>query len=163
MKAAIASAVLAAIATGAPNPVTAPATISVDVNSWGRRVVEWSIDARGEGRYSAVEPNAFARDARWVVRRVAVGPKGYRQLRALLASVERRGAGALPCTIAVTDGPYGDVRWSGPGGERHAIRYLAGCREPATQNAVDAIFNAGALIRRWSAKGEIIEDRKVTP
>ncbi|TGX53587.1 hypothetical protein E5A73_12230 [Sphingomonas gei] len=162
MKAAIALALVAAIATSTPDTVPTPATISMDMNSWGRRVSEWSIDPRGNGHYAAAVPNGFARDAHWIVRRVAAGPEGYRQLRAVLSGVERRAGGALPCTVAITDGAYGEVRWARPGGKPHAIGYLAGCREPATQTAVGAIIKADALVRRWSAKGRIIEDRKVT-
>lgn len=164
MKAAIASALMAATAAGGPDTSPPPAgTISMEMNSWGKRVSEWSIDPRGNGRYAAVLPNAFARDAHWIVRRVAVGPAGYRALRATLAHVERRPAGALPCTIAITDGAYGQVRWTQLRGKHHAVDYTAGCREPATQSAVGAIMKADAMVRRWSAGGRIIEDRKVTP
>ena len=163
MKAAIALALAAASGASGPNTPPAPSgTISMDMKSWGRRVSEWSVDARGNGRFASAAPNAFAREPRWIVRRVAVGPTGYRRLHAALAGVERRAAGALPCTVAITDGAYGEVRWARPGGKPHAIGYLAGCREPATQAAVDAIMKAEAIVRRWSAKGRIIEDRKVT-
>ena len=162
MKAAIALALVAATAASARDAVPAP-IISMDTNSWGRRVSQWSVDAQGNGRYAAAVPNVFARDARWIVRRVAAGREGYRRLRAALDRIERRAAGELPCTVAITDGAYGAVRWTRPGGKPHAVRYLAGCREPATQAAVGAIMKADALVRGWSAKGRIIEDRKVTP
>lgn len=164
MKAAIALALMAATAAGGPDTVPAPAgTISMEMNSWGRRVSEWSIDPRGNGRYAAAVPNVFARDAHWIIRKVAVGPAGYRELRGVLAAVEHRPAGALPCTVAITDGAYGQIHWAGSGGKHHAVSYLAGCREPATQSAVGAIMKADAMMRRWSAGGRIIEDRKAMP
>ncbi|MDT8760386.1 hypothetical protein MZO42_16920 [Sphingomonas psychrotolerans] len=164
MKAAIALALMAATAAGGPDTIPAPAgTISMEMNSWGKRVSDWSIDPGGNGRYAAAVPTVFAPDAHWIVRKVAVGPAGYRKLRGALAAVEHRPAGALPCTIAITDGAYGQVRWTQLRGKHRAVDYTAGCREPATQSAVGAIMKADAMMRRWSAGGRIIEDRKVKP
>jgi hypothetical protein len=164
VKAAIALALIAATAASGRDAAPVPSgKISMDVNSWGKRVSEWAVDAHGNGHYAAAVPNVFARDAHWIVRRVAVGPSGYRELRVALAGVERQRAGALPCTVAITDGAYGEIRWAGPGGKQHSVGYLAGCREPRTQSAVGAIMKAEAMVRRWSAKGAIIEDRKVRP
>lgn len=125
-------------------------------DSWGRPVSSWTLDARGNGRYTRAEPDA-ANPARIVTRSFAAGSSGFRRVRILLGRVEARMGRELPCTQRITDQNYGEIRWARRDGRGNALRYDTGCRDSASRRLLADIQGAEAVVARWAAAGPIVE------
>jgi hypothetical protein len=153
----LAAALLPGCAAPPPPGDSAPAAtgIAMDRNSWGRPVARWTIDAMGKGSYTVPEPDVFNAD-RLVTRGFSVGPAGFAELRALLAPAEAQAGRDLPCGERITDQYYGTVRWGAA-----ALRYDAGCRNPAAVRLVAALEQAERRVADWAAHGPILETVKV--
>ena len=134
--------------------------IAMDVNSWGRPVSRWTIDANGNGRYSAPEPGVYDAE-RIVTRAFAAGNAGFGKIRALLGPVEAHAGKDLPCADRITDQHYGTVRWEGPEGAAATLAFDTGCRDAATRALTERIERADAEMRAWAASGTVVETRKV--
>ena len=133
--------------------------IGMDMNSWGRRMSEWTIDAAGNGRYTLGEPNPFDPE-RMVTRRFAAGAQGFAEVRTMLAGAERYAGGEIPCTVDVTDGAYGQLHWT-RAGETVSAHYTQGCGEQAAKDLVAAIERADAIVRGWAMEGTVVDTKPV--
>lgn len=163
MKIVIASLLALAAAQDQP-PAMAPAAqlnaIEMDINSWGRVVARWSIDARGDGRYTLPEPEAM-NPKRLVTRSFAAGSGGFRRVRILLGRAEARMGRQMPCAQRITDMHYGTVNWRRRDGRANALSYDMGCREYATRQVLDDIVKADAIVAAWAKDGPVVETEEV--
>ena len=164
--------VAAALLLGAPAALAQPVpagpmaasgtTIEMETLTWGRPLARWSIDSKGVLIFTTPEPDPFKAE-RLVTRRHDAGAKGYAQIHKLTqrarALASARG-GEMPCTRAITDAPYGELRWTGPGGARETLKFYTACEEAAARRILGQLAEAEALAARWRDAGEIIETRK---
>ena len=139
-------------------PAPRLASIEVETTSWGRLVARWSIDAHGELRYTAPEPDVF-NPVRFVTRRYAAGTEGFRRIRVMLGTAELRAGHRMPCTQRITDAIYGDVRWTQPNRRVTTLSFYSECTEFTTRRVTGQIRSAQMLADQWANKGEVIETR----
>lgn len=161
MKIVIASLLALAAAQDQPlamQPAARLDAIEMNINSWGHLVARWSIDARGDGRYTLPEPEAM-NPRRLVTRSFAAGSAGFRRVRILLGRAEARMGRPMPCAQRITDMHYGTVHWQRRDGRANALGYDMGCREYATRQVLDDLVKADAIVAGWARNGPIIETR----
>ncbi len=136
--------------------------IAMETHSWGRPVAAWTIDAAGNGRYTAPEPEVHAAK-RLVTRSFAAGTSGFRRLRTLLGNAEVRAGRALPCIQRITDMVYGEVRWTRFDGRSSEFRFDAGCRDFSVRRVLAELKQADDLVAGWAANGPVVETKDVNP
>lgn len=152
---------IAMLAVAAPQQLREPAPrlerIEMESTSWGRLVSRWSIDARGN--FAQTVPDNLYQPKQFVTRSYAVGTAGFRRMRVLLGLAETRGGHRMPCTQAMTDAIYGEVKWVQPGGRARTLNFYTACREYGTRQVVAQIAKARQLADEWAKLGSITETR----
>lgn len=134
--------------------------IAMATHSWGRPVSAWSIDAAGNGRYTAPQPGVH--DAkRLVTRSFAAGTAGFRRLRTLLGRAEMRAGHDFPCIRRITDQVYGEVRWTRFDGRASELRFDTGCQDLAARRLFGELKQADDLVAGWAANGPVVESKEV--
>lgn len=139
-------------------PAPRLASITVETTSWGKLIARWSIDARGELRYTSPEPDIY-NPVRFVTRRYAAGTAGFRRIRVMLGTAEVRAGHNMPCTQRITDATYGEVRWTRPNRRVSKLNFYSECNQFATRRVTGQIAKADALAAQWARSGVIIETR----
>jgi len=155
---------VAMVAAAAPQQLREPAPrlerIEMTTTTWGRPLVNWSIDARGNFTLTQAEPDAFE-PRQFVTRSYAAGTAGFRQMRVLLGVPETRAGHRMPCTITMTDQVSGTVKWVPASGRTYALDFYTACKEYATRQALTQIGKAGQLASEWAKLGTVTETRAV--
>jgi hypothetical protein len=162
----LACAALAACSTDRPAagaaPVSALRSISVETNSWGKPITDWTIGRDGNGRYtfSRDVPGGRFRDYDLVTRRFAVGAADFAKVEALLAGARAYAGGAIPCTLQISDGLYGRIAWS-EGGEALGVPFNVGCLSPTANAIYRQLHDAREHVKTMAEAGETIEVKQV--
>lgn len=103
-----------------PPSATPPSTsvqITSETNSWGNPVSGWSISRDGSGwTMSMVGRPSSAEGYMKVTREWGPAAGRFAQVESLLRDAEAYAGDAktrreIPCTLTLTDGPYGEVTW----------------------------------------------------
>ncbi|WP_066798262.1 hypothetical protein [Sphingomonas soli] len=159
------------LAIGAPSaaqratetrPAAQAEAIELEMWTWGRPMTRWSITPAGALTFTTPEPDPFKAE-RMVTRRYQAGETGYARIRTLTseAAMIAAVAGAeLPCTRAITDAPYGELRWTGGDGQRRTLRFYTACEEADARRIIGQLQQADDLAIAWRDAGEIVETRK---
>jgi hypothetical protein len=143
-------------------PATALQSISVQTNSWGKPITDWTIGRDGQGRYtfSRDVPGGGFRDYDLVTKRFAVGAADFARVEALLAGARVYAGGEIPCTLQISDGLYGRIAWS-EGGEPLAVPFNVGCLSPTASAIYARLFDAREHVKSLADGGETIEVKQV--
>lgn len=118
------------------------------VNSWGRLVSAWSIDARGSVRYSHFvgrNGSYFQGDA--LVRRFRISVEERVLIDALLAPARKASRKPLACGPRITDAPYGRIAWAGTAAH---IDFDFGCQSKRLRKVFAALNKASAQMQKWA-------------
>lgn len=149
-------------ATLPAGPAPMPRAVDADVNSWGKPLAAWHVDASGGGWYrraEQVERGGF-HDYRLVTRKLAIGEEGFRALVAILEPAEPFSVRPLDCRREITDQPYGTVAWTYPAGAQ-ALRYDLGCRGAHSDVVYGAIGSAMKHIESLAHDAPVVETKTV--
>lgn len=141
----------------APTPGAGAPTISFDISSWGKPLVQWELAPDGTGTYveSKQGDGGFSHYI-LTKRRLNAGAEGYADVRALLAGAERYAGRELPCKLQITDQAYGKLAWDGA-----ATSFNYGCRSAQADAVLAAIEKANQRLKIEADKGEILSTEQV--
>lgn len=137
-----------------------PDQVSMSTYSWGKVISEWMLRPDGSGRFTSTRQlsNSF-NDYAIVTRRLDAAPGRFDQIGALLREAEPYAGKELPCRLAFTDGPYGEVTWVHDGvTDTLGVQYA--CRSPEADRVYDQLNAAQALVEKWAAQAPIMDERK---
>ena len=163
---ALAGAALAGCSTHRPEPAGARdftlRSLSVETNSWGKPVTNWTIGRDGVCRYSFSRdvPGGGFRDYDLVTRRFAVSAANFAKVEGLLAGARSYAGAEIPCTLQITDGLYGRIGWS-DGSAPRTVAFNVGCLSPTAETIYRRLRDAQDLVKSLADAGETIEVEEV--
>jgi hypothetical protein len=147
-----------------PPPVAAatPADqVHVTINSWGRPVFDWTLNADGSGVYKASHRGSKSfTDYVVETRRLDPAAGRFDQVTALLKMAEAYGGKTLPCKLEITDMPYGTVSWRREGVVRE-LPIQVGCTSPQADAVYEQIRAADTLAAGWAKDAPVIDQAAV--
>lgn len=148
-------------ATAIP-PVPEIQSISVQMNSWGKLVSDWTIRRDGEGRYTFSRDVAGGgfRNYDLVMKRFAVSADDFAKVETLLTPAHPFAGGKIPCRLELTDGVYGRIAWS-DGGEPRGVPFDFGCLSRTAESIYRGLMDAQEHVQALAEAGEIVEVEEV--
>ena len=137
-------------------------SLSVETNSWGKPVTNWTIGADGEGRYSFSRdvPGGGFRDYDLVTMRFAVSAANFAKVEGLLAEARPFAGAQIPCTLRITDGLYGRIGWN-DGAAPLTVPFNVGCLSPTAEAIYHRLRDAQDLVKALADAGETVEVQEV--
>lgn len=162
----LAAAALAGCSPKHPEPgIPSPAgleSVSVQTNSWGKPVTDWTLARSGEGRYSFsrdVEGGTF-HDYDFVTKRVAGSAADFAEVAGLLDRARAHAGGEIPCRHEISDGIYGRIAWT-EAGETKEVKFNFGCLSAEANLIYRRLYGAQGHVKALAEKGEVLEIREV--
>lgn len=126
--------------------------ISMESYSWGRLSWKWAINSDGSGELTSTTSRSNnSSDRVAVVKHWGASPGRYEKIRDMLAPAKAYAGKTLPCSLAITDLPYGNVAWR-HGDSKQALSFDLGCRSDEANKLYGQMRAAYGLISTWSAE-----------
>ncbi len=119
---------LSACATAPSAPAPDVTSISVDISSWGYLQERWTISSNGEATFESKQ-RGDRLDTAPRSQTFTFTPADFERVRSALAPNERFIDSGLACDVAMTDAPYGKVRWRRADGTEQEVSYYTACRD----------------------------------
>ena len=149
------------LAGAAPPPAE---RIAMTAKSWGRPLIEWSIEPDGAITRTVAQDRGSTDFRRYTLVTTTLPPSAprYRWVAQQLAPVRARLSRPLPCEQRMTDQVYGEVSW-GTRGSAVTLAYDNGCTDAETRAVLRRLQQADAQVARWAAGAPVASTREITP
>jgi len=132
----------------APAQVPAYEAIAFDINSWGRPMGSWEVQADGTVSHLKIEGSVF--NAHKVEhRKFTVDAAAYAKLAALAARLPQPRLTRDGCKERATDLPYGTLSLT-RGGAEEEVRFDLGCLDAAYQAFFGQLRAMDDLVGAWA-------------
>jgi hypothetical protein len=139
-------------------PAPAADAVSFELNSWGRLLSSWTLNADGSGeRVTARQAKgATFGDVDRDLQKLGPDPARYRRLLEALRPARAYAGREVPCGPRMTDLPYGELTWRHAGAAR-SIRFDSGCSSSTARKVLASVHAADELMAKWAADAPKVE------
>ncbi|HEX5182528.1 MAG TPA: hypothetical protein VFW19_05175 [Allosphingosinicella sp.] len=136
-----------------------PDSLSFEAASWGRTLVQWTVERAGTGRYTTSRkvPSGDSSHYDLVTRSFRISADDYGRLEVLLRPARTYAGKDLPCRHVLEDRVYGVVRW---GGEQQ-LAFNFGCLSKKVVPIYQSFRDADMLVRRLAEAGIVVETKEL--
>ncbi len=144
-----------------PAKAAAPAIAQVgaEVKSWGVTLRQWTVDASGNVEHSSGGgPGVDLSKVVVEVRRTKLSQAQLDAVRGAIGRVKTILAQPEHCDQMMTDGPYGNFRWS-EGGKTQDLKFSANCVAGRDAHLATAIFDADEIVTKAARLTQPVERR----
>lgn len=136
----------------APQAAAEPAyrAVAFEINSWGRLLGSWAVEADGTVRHTKIDGSPFGAH-RVEQRAFTIDAAGYARLAAIAAELPQPRLDRAQCKERATDLPYGTLRLTTGKGEE-AVSFDTGCLDAPYKEFVGKLRAMDALVEAWAER-----------
>ncbi|HEY6815567.1 MAG TPA: hypothetical protein VI168_08515 [Croceibacterium sp.] len=138
---------------GAQSPAaTVPAyrAIGFEIETWGRPLGSWEVQADGTVRHTKIDGSPFGKH-QVEQRTFTVDATAYAALAAIAAELPQPRLARADCQELATDLPYGTVRLANGKGTEE-VRFDNGCRDAPYRAFIAQLQAMDALVGGWAGQ-----------
>lgn len=135
-----------------------PDQILSRTSSWGRPILSWGINEDGSGWVTSTRQGATFSEFTLITRRWDATEGRYKAVKGALKEAQRYAGRNIPCSLALTDGPYGDVTWR-TNGVSKTLPVQYGCMSRAADRIYERLDKVSAEVQAWAADLPATEER----